>query len=38
MKAALYLGRGTAAVEERKFRQLLRGAEREAERRQRVAR
>lgn len=37
-KAAMYLGRAAAAVEEGNFRQLLRGAEREAERRQRVAR
>lgn len=37
-KAAMYLGRAAAAVEEGNLRQLLRGAEREAERRQRVAR
>ena len=38
MKAALYLGRATAAVEENNQRQMISGAEREAERRQRVAR
>ncbi|CAN0014529.1 unnamed protein product [Ectocarpus sp. 8 AP-2014] len=37
-KAALYLGRAAAAVEEKNFQQMLSGAEREAERRQRVAR
>ncbi len=38
MKAALYLGRAAAAVEENNHRQMISGAEREAERRQRVAR
>lgn len=37
-KAVLYLGRAAAAVEENNFCQLLSGAEREAEKRQRVAR
>lgn len=38
MKAAMYLGRAAAAVEENNHRQMIKGAEREAERRQRVAR
>eukprot|EP00903_Cladosiphon_okamuranus_P017044 g15709.t1 len=37
-KAALYLGRAAAAVEENNQKQMISGAEREAERRQRVAR
>ncbi|CAM9126544.1 unnamed protein product [Pylaiella littoralis] len=37
-KAALYLGRAAAAVEENNQRQMISGSEREAERRQRVAR
>ncbi|CAM9215726.1 unnamed protein product, partial [Scytosiphon promiscuus] len=37
-KATLYLGRAAAAVEENNQRQMVQGAEREAERRQRLAR
>lgn len=37
-KAAMYMGRAAAAVEESNHKQMLGGAEREAERRQRVAR
>lgn len=37
-KAAMYLGRAAAAVEENNQKQMINGAEREAERRQRVAR